>query len=130
MRGQHDQYHGGLNAYSVDYFPYCGKDETPPEPCSENWLVSSHSTTQPVFFCPSDATNSFAETASLFSGGDAWVRTIFWPASEDGTRKYVRYMHNYDLRGAPFSIQGMESSYIWEQSLIEMPTRRSDVKGD
>ena len=116
--------------YDSGCFPHCGKDETPPKPCPENLLVSGGFGLQGIFFCPSDMPTSFEETAGLFSGGGGFVQTVFWPAGDDGKRKHVRYMHNYDLRSLPYSIDGMQSSYIWEQGVIETFTDRSSIQSD
>ena len=50
------------------------------------------------------------------------VQEIFWPGGDDGNSKYVRYMHDYDLRGEPFSIDGMASSYMWNEFVVRRPT--------
>jgi len=119
-----------MQTYAHDYpnyYPHCGGYDPPPKPCTENLLLSQKCCgDQKVFFCPKDRPNTWDETANLFGSGGAWARTLFWSPRDTNGVKYVRYMHDFDLRAEPFCIHWMESSYMWNQEAVSERTKLDD----
>ena len=116
-----------LQTYAHDYpnyYPHCGGYDPPPKPCPENLLLSQKCLKeQKIFFCPKDKPNTWDETENLFGGGGAWARTLFWSPLDTNGAKYVRFMHDFDLREESFCIDWMESSYMWNEEAVSNKTK-------
>lgn len=116
-----------LCMYDSDSLPYCGEDKDPPKPCPENLLVSGGFTSQDRFFCPSDPPDSWHGALAKY---DHLTAEMFWPSNDKRGDKHARYMYWYSLRNGDFTIDGMQSSYMWEQRYVETPTNWSSISSE